>query len=128
MLLINLYQFEHSSCSEKFLGAKKLKTFCWLQLTALVVDCQCISTQLKISNLVSRFRVELLMFVFILFRSNCANLRANQNGGWWYDACFRASLNNPWGISVGRWTNIIWYTWRGSEEALKATKMMLRCD
>jgi len=44
-----------------------------------------------------------------------------------FNACIRAFLNSPWGISVGRWTNIIWDTWKGSEEALKATTMMLRC-
>ena len=67
--------------------------------------------------------------MFVLFRTiNCADQTPNVNGGWWYDDCYRAALNNPWGTSVGTWTNIIWYTWKGWEEALKATKMMLRCD
>ncbi|XP_076817228.1 fibrinogen-like protein A [Clavelina lepadiformis] len=61
-------------------------------------------------------------------RGNCAESGSRKSGGWWFDNCFRASLNAAWGRSSGSWHNIIWNAWTGSTEALKATTMKIRCS
>ncbi|CAK8691665.1 unnamed protein product [Clavelina lepadiformis] len=41
---------------------------------------------------------------------------------------FEPALNAVWSSSGGYATGIIWFTWRGNYESLKATSMKLMCD
>ncbi|XP_076805773.1 fibrinogen C domain-containing protein 1-like [Clavelina lepadiformis] len=61
-------------------------------------------------------------------RVNCAARFGRGSGGWWFYTCGSSALNAAWGPSEGFLHNIIWKSWKGSNEALKGTKMMLRCD
>ncbi|CAK8688732.1 unnamed protein product [Clavelina lepadiformis] len=62
------------------------------------------------------------------FGSNCASRFGRGSGGWWFNNCLHASPNAVWGRSEGDWANILWYEWKGKNEALKATTLKLRCD
>ncbi|CAK8686767.1 unnamed protein product [Clavelina lepadiformis] len=62
---------------------------------------------------------------------DCASLFGKQ--GWWFGtfsgtSCFLVTLNGIWGQSTAPGRGIIWYTWKGLDESLEATKMKFRCD
>ncbi|XP_076825109.1 fibroleukin-like [Clavelina lepadiformis] len=58
---------------------------------------------------------------------HCSTYYNEGLGGWWFNACFSSALNAAWGRSGGNVQNIIWQSWKGYHEALKATTMKLRC-
>ena len=55
---------------------------------------------------------------------NCAVV---YDGGWWYNHCLSANLNGPWGRLTRHATGIIWYDWKGLDEALKESTMKFKC-
>nr|XP_039256271.1 fibrinogen gamma chain-like [Styela clava] len=61
---------------------------------------------------------------------NCA---ANSRGGWWYNQCVSANLNGQRGsadelphLVNGDTDGMVWVTWKGCWESLKASKIKIR--
>ena len=46
-------------------------------------------------------------------------------GAWWYESCHTSNLNGLFG-SPTHGKGLMWHTWKGSKESMKAARMMLK--